>query len=104
MNRKMIARTFASEGPKDPYSNRALETESYGRDFPGSKSNAVPGISIPHHDTALLEYDGAGNVTRIDYYVDGTDGLLVSTILLEYTDGNLTKVNRINPDDPSATP
>jgi len=101
-SRKVIARTWPQE--EGPGVARSTEQSQYGRDFPGSKGPTIPGLSIPHHDTAVLQYDGEGNLVRIDYYIDGETGLLVSTILLQYDGGNLTQVNRINPGGADITP
>ena len=100
--RRMIARTWPAE--ERDVAPAATDETIYGRDFPGSKGPTIPGLSIPHHDTAILQYDDAGNLSRIDYYIDGETGLLVSTIILQYEGGNLTQVNRINPNDPTVTP
>ena len=60
------------------------------RDISGAYKIAE-GMSIPEHDRVELGYVGA-DLTYVSYF---KNSILVGSLVLEYTDGNLTAVTKV---------
>lgn len=61
----------------------------------GGTSLPVGGLNIPAYDFLRNTYNGAGNLTRVDYYRGGETGQLVATVLMTYDNlGNVLTITR----------
>jgi len=52
-------------------------------------------LGIPAHDYISNTYDGSNNLTQTVYYIGGSGGTIVATIVMTYDgNGNLLTVDR----------
>ena len=61
----------------------------------GANNFIQNGLGVPAHDYISNTYDGSSNLTQTDYYIGGSGGTIVATIVMTYDgNGNLLTVDR----------
>jgi len=61
----------------------------------GEENYIANGLGIPAHDYISNTYDGSNNLTQTEYYLGGSGGTNVATIVMTYDgNGNLLTVER----------
>lgn len=61
----------------------------------GEENYISNGLGIPAHDYISNTYDGSNNLTQSDYYLGGSGGTLVATIVMTYdVSNNILTVER----------
>ena len=87
---------MATWEPKTRPQRLGTSQETYSRDWQGGKGPSIPGLGVNAHDYVALTYDGEGNVTDVKYFVGGPDGLLVTHLILDYTNGLVQSIRKLN--------
>lgn len=73
-----------------------LSLDASGVEIKNDAGNPIPtiaGLEIPAHDYISLSYTG-NDLTGVVYKDGGSGGSTVATLVLAYTDGNLTSVTK----------